>query len=199
MKKLIFSVFIIIALLASCSTTSVKEETAEEKLNQSRAETTLDETSGGGSGTIVVLHTNDHHGHPLSFYNYPAPGQGGLPARATLVNDIRDEYSNVLVLDAGDINTGRPESMFFDAEPDIIGYSYIGYDAAALGNHEFDKPHDVLKKQMGWAEFPFLSANVKYKTGGYVAEPYIIKDFGGLKAGIFGLTTTEINEIAGDI
>lgn len=144
---------------------------------------------------LVVLHTNDHHGHPVAFFNYPAPNVGGLPARATFVQKVRDENENVLVLDAGDLNTGRPESNFFKAEPDIIGYNYIGYDAMALGNHEFDNPLSVLKKQMEMAKFPFLSANVKYKDGSYVAKPYIIKEFKGFKVAIFGLTTKETETI----
>ena len=200
MKKiLLISVLILIVFLTSCATSDKAAESAIEPVVNKQVEVKSEPVPVGGSGTLVVLHTNDHHGHPLSFYNYPADGQAGLPARAALVNQIRDRNENVLVLDAGDINTGRPESMFFDAEPDIIGYNYIGYDAAALGNHEFDKPHAILKKQMEWAEFPFLSANVKYKTGGYVAKPYIVKEFDSFKVGIFGLTTTEINEIAGDV
>ncbi|HEX2953943.1 MAG TPA: metallophosphoesterase, partial [Bacillota bacterium] len=97
---------------------------------------------------LVVLHTNDTHGHPLKFYEYPASDIGGLPARATFVRQVRAENPNVLLLDAGDLNTGRPESVFFKAEPDIIGYNAIGYDAMAMGNHEFDNPRSVLAQQM---------------------------------------------------
>jgi 2',3'-cyclic-nucleotide 2'-phosphodiesterase (5'-nucleotidase family) len=66
---------------------------------------------------LVVLHTNDLHGHPLKFYNYPAPDVAGLPAISTFVKEIHSEHQNVLVADAGDMNTGRPESSFFKAEP----------------------------------------------------------------------------------
>lgn len=137
----------------------------------------------------MVLHTNDHHDHPVKFYNYPAPDLGGIPARATLISQIRSEHDHVLVLDAGDINTGRPESNFFKAEPDILGYNACGYDALALGNHEFDNPLTVLQKQISLAEFPFLSANVLTSDGSYLDNvlPYIIKDFGGFKAAVFGL------------
>ena len=114
---------------------------------------------------LVVLHTNDTHGHPLKFFHYPAPDVGGLPARATLVEHIRRENDNVLLLDAGDLNTGMAESNLFKAKPDLIGYNYIGYDAMVLGNHEFDNPPAVLKKQMEFAHFPFLSANVKTTDG----------------------------------
>ncbi len=153
---------------------------------------------------LVILHTNDHHGHPLKFDNYPMVGVGGLPARAALVNQVRSENENVLVLDAGDLNTGESESTFFNAEPDIIGYNYIGYDAMTLGNHEFDNPLAVLQKQMQDAKFPFLSANIKYKDGSYIGKPYIIKEFKGLKVAILGLTTSETKiignpQIIGDL
>jgi len=144
-----------------------------------------------GSGEIVVLHTNDFHGHPLKFYHYPMPDVGGLPAIATLVEDVRAKHPNVLVLDAGDMNIGRPESSFFNAAPDIIGYNYIGYDAMTLGNHEFDKPLTNLENQRKMARFPFLSANVHYADGTPIAEPYIIKTLGNIRVGIFGLTTNE--------
>jgi len=144
---------------------------------------------------LVVLHTNDSHGHPVKFSYSGMPDVGGLPARATLVKNIRTENESVLVLDAGDLNTGRPESTFFKARPDIEGYNYIGYDAMVLGNHEFDNPVGVLKEQMALARFPFLSANVKTKDGKYLAEPYIIRDFKGFKVAVFGLTTRETERI----
>ncbi len=79
-----------------------------------------------------------------------------------------------------------------DAEPDFKLMNLIGYDAMTLGNHEFDKPREVLLKQQEWAEFPFLSANiVKKDSGEYLVEPYIIKEFDGLSVAIFGLTTQE--------
>ena len=146
---------------------------------------------------LVVLHTNDTHGHPVKFFKYPTPNVGGLPARATLVRQIRDKNRNILVLDAGDLNTGRVESNFFKAKPDIEGFNYIGYDAMAVGNHEFDNPVCVLRDQMESSQFPFLSANVKTRDGKYLARPYIIKQFGKLRVAIFGLTTKE-TEITGN-
>jgi 5'-nucleotidase/UDP-sugar diphosphatase len=146
---------------------------------------------GGSVHRLVVLHTNDTHGHPLRFFHHPAPDAGGLPARATLVKEIRSQNRNVLVLDAGDLNTGRAESNLFNAEPDIVGYNYIGYDAMVLGNHEFDHPLQVLRAQMGQAAFPFLAANVKTGKGEYLARPYIIRTFEGFKVAVLGLTTKD--------
>lgn len=141
---------------------------------------------------LVVLHTNDHHGHPLAFYDYPSPGQGGLPARATLVNDVRAEYPNVLVVDAGDMNTGRPESNFFKALPDIKGYNYIKYDALALGNHEFDLNMAGMQAQIEASAFPWLCANAKI-DGKYLdnVKPYIIKKYDGFKVAVFGLVSSK--------
>jgi len=146
---------------------------------------------------LVVLYTNDTHGHPVKFHYGPIPDVGGLPARATLVREIRDQNPNVLVLDSGDLNTGGAESDFFKAEPDIVGYNYIGYDAMGLGNHEFDNPLDVLKAQMAKAAFPFLSANVRTREGSYVGVPYIIRQFKGFKVAVLGLTTRR-TEITGN-
>ena len=145
---------------------------------------------------LVILHTNDTHGHPVKFFKAPAPDVGGLAARATIVQRTRGQNKNVLVLDAGDINTGRPESNLFKARPDIEGFNYIGYDAMAIGNHEFDNALDVLKEQMKLADFPFLSANVRTKQGELLTLPYIIKEFDGFKVAIFGVTTKETEFLA---
>lgn len=142
---------------------------------------------------LVILHTNDHHGHPMKFAEYPVSDIGGLSARATAVNEVRATNENVLVLDAGDINTGMPESNFFKAEPDIIGYNYIGYNAMAVGNHEFDVDMETMQKQIELSEFPWLMANVTYTDGTRIPniEPYTIVDFGTFKVGILGMLTVE--------
>ena len=145
--------------------------------------------------TLVVLHTNDHHGRPAAFPFIGGQAAAGLPARATLVESIRAANENVLVLDAGDINTGRPESNLFAGRPDILGYNFIGYDAVVLGNHEFDRGLDALAGQMALAEFPFLSANIRKSCGELFAQPYIIKSFDGFDAAVFGLTTTDTTAI----
>ena len=141
--------------------------------------------------SLTVLFTNDTHGHPVKFSNLSVPDVGGLPARATLVKEIRNKHQNVLLLDSGDLNTGQSVSNFFKAKPDILGYNYMGYDAMVLGNHEFDHPTHILREQMDLAKFPFLSANVKTHSGEFLAIPYIIKQFKGFKVAVFGLTTAE--------
>jgi 5'-nucleotidase/UDP-sugar diphosphatase len=137
---------------------------------------------------LVILNTNDTHGHPVAFYDYPASDQGGIPARATFVEQVRASNPNVLVVDAGDLNTGRPESNFFNTEPDIIGYNMIGYDLMTMGNHEFDHDFVTMQEQIALSEFPWLGANIK-KDGKLLenVEPYIIKEYGTFKVAIIGL------------
>ena len=116
---------------------------------------------------LTVIHTNDNHG---KFWRN-ARGELGMAARKTLIDSIRKEVEaeggKVLVLSAGDINTGVPESDIQEAKPDFEGMNLIGYDAMAIGNHEFDNPLSVLRQQEQWANFPFLAANIySKKTGG---------------------------------
>ncbi len=138
---------------------------------------------------LVVLNTNDHHGHPVAFYDYPAENQGGLPARVTFVEQVKADNPNVLVVDAGDLNTGMPESNFFNAEPDIIGYNKVGYDLLAMGNHEFDNDFATMQEQIALSEFPWLCANVKTSDGNYIenVQPYVIKEYETFKVAIIGL------------
>ncbi len=142
---------------------------------------------------LRILHTNDHHGHYLK----DKYGQYGMAARKTLIdqlrNDIRSDGGYHLLLSGGDIITGTMESDIFDAEPDFLGMKYIGYDAMAVGNHEFDNTYNVIKKQKKWAGFPFLSANILWKkTGKRVFNPaYITREYNGVKIAVFGLTTID--------
>jgi len=140
---------------------------------------------------ITILHTNDHHGHFLASES----GEYGLAARKTLVDKIRKEVRAqggvVLLLDSGDVNTGTPESDSQEAEPDFIGMSMIGYDAMAVGNHEFDKPIAALRRQRwAWSSFPWLSANV-YANGQRMFDPYRIIDTHNVKIALLGLTTDD--------
>ncbi|EMD80114.1 bifunctional UDP-sugar hydrolase/5'-nucleotidase UshA [Vibrio diabolicus] len=141
---------------------------------------------------LTVLHTNDHHGR----FWQNRYGEYGMAARKTLIDDLREEIQaeggSVLLLSGGDINTGVPESDLQDAEPDFKGMSKIGYDAMALGNHEFDNPLDVLFKQQEWASFPMLSANIYDKnTGKRLFQPYAMFNKQGIKIAVIGLTTED--------
>ena len=141
---------------------------------------------------LTVLHTNDNHGR----FWHDRKGRWGMAARMTLVNQIRDEVAadggNVLLLSGGDINTGVPESDMQDAVPDFMGMNLLGYDAMAIGNHEFDNSRDILAMQEELAEFPFLAANiVDEKTGENIFQPYTTFEFDGLRVAVMGMTTTD--------
>ena len=139
---------------------------------------------------LTILHTNDHHGRFWANND----GEYGMAARKTLIDRVRAEVraagGEVLLLDGGDINTGVPESDLQDAEPDFKGMNLLGYDASAVGNHEFDKAPAVLAKQRGWAKFPLLAANI-YKDGQRMFPPYTVFERGGYKIAVMGLTTDD--------
>lgn len=145
---------------------------------------------------FTILHTNDHHGH---FWQNERD-EYGLAAQKTMMDKIRYEVQahggQVLILSGGDINTGVPESDLQDAEPDFRGMNLIGYDAMAIGNHEFDNPLTVLRQQQKWAKFPLLSANIYQKsTGKRLFDPYAIFNRMGLKIAVIGLTTDDTAKI----
>lgn len=144
---------------------------------------------------FTVMHTNDNHGR---FWEND-DGEYGMAARKTLVDSIREEVENKggysLLLSGGDINTGVPESDLQDAEPDFIGMSDIGYDAMAVGNHEFDNPLSVLDKQRDWADFPMLAANIYKADGSRYFEPYKVFTLGDLRIAVVGLTTEDTAKI----
>ncbi|MCS3804082.1 5'-nucleotidase/UDP-sugar diphosphatase [Chromobacterium alkanivorans] len=160
-------------LLSACAATPGKGNYVEDKTYK-----------------ITILHTNDHHGRfwPNSDSEY------GLAAQKTLVDQVRAEVKAaggyMLLLSGGDINTGVPESDLQDAEPDFRGMSRIGYDAMAVGNHEFDKPVPVLMKQRQWINFPMLSANI-YQDGQRMFDPYAMFNLGGVRVAVLGLTTDD--------
>ncbi|TKB49516.1 bifunctional UDP-sugar hydrolase/5'-nucleotidase [Ferrimonas sediminicola] len=144
---------------------------------------------------FTILHTNDNHGR---FWEN-SYGEYGMAARKTLVDQIRAEveadggYS--LLLSGGDINTGVPESDLQDAKPDFIGMNLIGYDAMAVGNHEFDNPLSVLDMQADLAEFPFLAANIYKMDGTRYFAPYKVFTLGDLRIAVVGLTTEDTVKI----
>lgn len=146
---------------------------------------------------FTIIHTNDNHG---KFWRN-RHGEVGMAARKTVIDRIRTEVESeggkVLVLSAGDINTGVPESDIQEAKPDFIGMNMIGYDAMALGNHEFDNTLDVLLKQEQWANFPFLAANIFYRNSNrLVFKPYVMEDLEGVRVAILGLTTEDTEALA---
>ena len=144
---------------------------------------------------ISILHTNDHHGR---FWKN-SDGEYGMAARKTVIDTIRADVAagggHSLLLDGGDVNTGVPESDLQDAVPDFKGMNLLGYDAMAVGNHEFDKPPAVLKMQRKLAQFPMLAANI-YSGGERMFAPYKIFNVGGIRVAVMGLTTEDTQKMA---
>ena len=146
----------------------------------------------GKTYELVLLHTNDHHGSVL-----PNDGRGGLAERASFIKSVRAANPNVLLVDAGDINTGTALSNMFAAEVDIQAYGLMGYDAVTFGNHEFDGTRAKLDKQIVDAKFPFVSSNIKTADGKFLGgNQYLVKDFDGIRVGIIGITTLRSLDIS---
>lgn len=146
--------------------------------------------------TFTILHTNDLHGH---FWENDK-GEYGLAAQKTLIDNIKKDVEakggTTIILNAGDINTGVPESDMQNARPDYEGLNAIGYEAMVLGNHEFDSPLQILNMQEKWANFPLISANVINKqTQKELTKPYVILDKQDLKVAIIGLTTEDTGKL----
>ncbi|MCO5723740.1 bifunctional metallophosphatase/5'-nucleotidase [Robiginitalea marina] len=140
---------------------------------------------------LTILHTNDVHSHidPFPPTDARFPNLGGVARRASLIAQIRSENPNTLLLDAGDIFQGTPYFNFYGGELEFRLMSKMGYQAATLGNHDFDNGLDGLLAQLPHARFPFLSANYDFSNtvlDGYI-KPYEVFVADGIRVGIFGL------------
>src|SRR5690606_23435394 len=140
---------------------------------------------------ITILHTNDVHSHiePFGPDDGRNANRGGVARRATIIEQIRKENPNTLLLDAGDIFQGTPYFNFYGGELELKLMSMLGYDASTFGNHEFDNGLDGLLAQLPHAKFDFICSNYDFSNtilDGFT-KPYktIIKD--GIKVGIFGI------------
>ncbi|MEZ9200587.1 bifunctional UDP-sugar hydrolase/5'-nucleotidase UshA [Shewanella sp. 10N.286.54.B9] len=152
--------------------------------------------AGEACTKFTVLHTNDNHGR---FWENKY-GEYGMAARKTLIDQIRAEVEaaggETLLLSGGDINTGVPESDLQDARPDFVGMNLIGYDAMAVGNHEFDNPLSVVDMQRALADFPMLAANIYDKASGKrYFDAYKVFDVNGVRVAVIGLTTEDTAKI----
>lgn len=140
---------------------------------------------------ITILHTNDVHSHIDPFGNdHPSyPNQGGAARRYSLISKIRQENPNTLLLDAGDIFQGTPYFNFYGGELEFKLMSKMGYDAATIGNHDFDNGIEGLAAQLPHAEFQFLSANYDFTNTILegLTKPYQVFSKDGIKIGVFGL------------
>ncbi|QYA27111.1 bifunctional metallophosphatase/5'-nucleotidase [Gramella sp. MT6] len=140
---------------------------------------------------ITILHTNDVHSHIEPFG--PEEGRnanlGGIARRATLIEKIRLENPNTLLLDAGDIFQGTPYFNFYGGELEFKLMSKLKYDAATIGNHDFDNGIDGLYAQLPHADFDFLVSNYDFSNtimDGQTKDYRVFKK-DGVKIGVFGL------------
>ncbi|MBP1663263.1 MAG: metallophosphoesterase [Bacteroidetes bacterium] len=135
---------------------------------------------------LVILHTNDTHSQvePSESNN-----MGGYARRMGVINKIRSEEPNVLLVDAGDFSQGSPYFNFFNGRIETKALEMMGYDALTLGNHEFDNGLDTLAAVLKLVKLPVVNANYDLKNTPIApfVKPYIIVRKGGLKIGIFGV------------
>jgi len=140
---------------------------------------------------LVILHTNDTHSHiePFPANHSKFPGMGGVAKRHSLIQKIRSEEDHVLLLDCGDIFQGTPYFNTFHGELEMKLMSTMGYDAATMGNHDFDIGLDGFLNAKQFANFPFLCANYDFSETILKDQTQSYKIFkkGGLKIGVFGI------------
>ena len=140
---------------------------------------------------LTILHTNDVHSHidPFPANDPKYPGMGGASQRASIIDKIRAEEKNVLLLDSGDIFQGTPYFNLYGGELELKLMSKMQYDASTIGNHDFDNGMDGFVKQLPHASFPFLCANYDFSDTPLAGKTFPYKIFfrDGIKIGIFGL------------
>ena len=140
---------------------------------------------------ITILHTNDVHSHVEPFpENDPKyPGLGGAARRAAIIQQIRSEEKNVLLVDAGDIFQGTPYFNKYKGEIDMKLMSLMQYDVATIGNHDFDNGIDGLNNMLPYAHFPFVNVNYDFSNTVLKNKIHSYRTFlkDGVKIGVFGL------------
>lgn len=133
--------------------------------------------------TITIVHTNDTHSRVEAGI--------GFAKVAAKVKELKAANPNTLVVDAGDTLHGQTFATISKGESIIKVMNAVGYDVMTPGNHDFNYGQDRLVELAGMAQFPIISANLVKADGTTLLEPYVIKEIGGLKIGIFGLSTPE--------
>jgi 5'-nucleotidase len=167
-------------------------------IKQSVAASTLIGLSGLGlqsfsstSKQVTILHTNDVHSHidPFGPEDGRNANQGGVARRYSLIESIRKENPNTLLFDAGDIFQGTPYFNYYGGELEFKLMSMLKYDAATIGNHDFDNGIDGLYAQLPHAKFEFISANYDFSNTvmDTHVKPYKTFVLDGIKIGVFGL------------
>ena len=140
---------------------------------------------------LTILHTNDVHSYidPFPADHPKNPNMGGVSRRAAIIESIRKENDNILLLDAGDIFQGTPYFNYYGGELEFKLMSMMKYDLATMGNHDFDNGIDGFYAQLPHANFEFVSANYDFRNTELdgIVKPYKTFTKEGIKIGVFGL------------
>jgi len=140
---------------------------------------------------ITLLHTNDTHSRidPFPADAGNLAGKGGAAARANYIRSVRSREKHTLLLDAGDIWQGTPYFNTYKGRLEFELMSKMKYDAATLGNHDFDLGIEGLLKQWKFAQFPFVCTNYDFSDTGLrgLLKKYLVLERGGIRFGILGL------------
>lgn len=140
---------------------------------------------------LTILHTNDTHSHidPFAANDRKYPNRGGVSSRKLLIDSIRAKEEHVLLLDAGDIFQGTPYFNMYGGVLELKLMSQLGYDAATMGNHDFDGGMDGFNHALPYANFPFLCSNYDFSDTilNNKTIPFKIFKKGRIKVGVFGI------------
>ena len=142
---------------------------------------------------LVIIHTNDVHSQMDPQESGQAVGLGGVERRAAYISEMRQTYpGKIILLDAGDYNQGTPYFNLFGGKLEVALMNAMRYDAAALGNHEFDNGQKDLAKRLKKAKYVSLCANYAFKDTPLkrAIKPYTIIKRNGYRVGIIGVTVT---------
>lgn len=151
-------------------------------------------TAAAKGRQLLILHTNDTHSCVLplnpNLADTMLAGRGGFLRRAAMIDQMRKEGKDLLLLDSGDFSQGSPYYTMFKGDVETELMNIMGYDAATIGNHEFDFGLENMARIFRKAKFPIVCANYDF-TGTVVeglVKPYVIIKRKGVRIGIFGLS-----------
>lgn len=142
---------------------------------------------------LIILHTNDSHSQMDPQTTGQSAGLGGVERRAAYITQVHKEHpGKVILLDGGDYNQGTPYFNLFGGKLEVELMNQMGYDAAALGNHEFDNGQQDLAKRLKKAKFVTLCANYDFANTPLKKhiKPYTIIRRNGYRVGVIGATVT---------
>ena len=143
---------------------------------------------------LVILHTNDTHSciYPLNKHlaDTLLAGRGGFIRRAVMVGEERKEHPNLLLLDSGDFSQGSPYYTLYKGDVEVGLMNLMRYDAATIGNHEFDFGVENMARLFKMADFPVVCANYDFTGTALegIVKPYVVLKRDGLRIGVFGLS-----------